>query len=124
MKCVLRSYVVFAIAVGLFGCTQEKAKTATGPPDSAEPVASATKLVSARTVEAGCGSCIYEMPGVDSCKTAVLVDGQHLLVSGDHSDAHPLGLCSAASPAIVTGEVKDGQLVATRLELDTAEPDA
>ncbi len=117
MKCVLRSYVVFAIVVGLFGCSQEKADQAASPTESAGPAASATKLVSARTVEAGCGSCIYEMPGVEGCQLAVKIDGQPYLVTGTTVDAHGAGLCSAAKNAKVTGTIEDETFAATKFEI-------
>lgn len=117
MKCVLRSYVVFAIVVGLFGCSQEKTNQAASPPESAGPAASATTLVSAVAVEAGCASCIYEMPGVEGCKLAVKIDDQPYLVTGSTVDAHGAGLCSAAKNAIVRGTIEDGTFAATQFEI-------
>ena len=80
-------------------------------------MASATKLVSARTVEAGCGSCIYEMPGVEGCQLAVKIDGQPYLVTGTTVDAHGAGLCSAAKNAKVTGTIEDDAFAATQFEI-------
>ena len=40
-----------------------------------------------RTVEAGCGSCIFKMEGVQGCKLAVKFDGKAYLVSGANVDA-------------------------------------
>ena len=84
------------------------------------PVSDPQELV-ARTVEAGCAMCIYEMEGVEKCTLAVKVDGQPYYVTGstifDHGDAHAAdGICMTAREAVVDGKIEDGKVVATRLE--------
>jgi len=79
--------------------------------------------VAARTVEAGCASCIFNMEGVSGCKLAVKIDGKAYLVTGteidDHGDAHgPAGLCVTARKALVTGKVEGEKFVATSFELE------
>ena len=69
------------------------------------------------TVEAGCGSCIFKMPGVQGCKLAVKIDGKPYLVTGASVNAHEAGLCQAAKQATCSGEVKDDTFVATSFEL-------
>ena len=78
--------------------------------------------VSARTVEAGCATCIFNMKGVTGCKLAVKIDGKSYLVEGsridDHGDAHASdGLCNASRQAQVTGHVKGDRFVAKKVEL-------
>ena len=70
-----------------------------------------------KTVEAGCGSCIFEMPGVLGCKLAVKIDGKPYLVTGASVNAHKAGLCRDAKKAKCLGEIKDGMFVATSFEL-------
>ena len=69
------------------------------------------------TVEAGCGSCIFKMPGVEGCKLAVKIDGKPYLVTGADVDAHKAGLCQGAKQATCSGEIKDDTFVATSFEL-------
>jgi len=77
---------------------------------SAEPVDLVT--------EVGCGSCIYEMEGVDECVAAVLIDGSPYLVEGIKGlDAHAVGLCKSTQHARVEGEVKDGVFKAKGIQL-------
>ncbi len=71
----------------------------------------------ARTVEAGCGSCIFDMEGVKGCKLAVKIDGKPYLVTGADVDAHGAGLCSSAKKAKVVGEIEGDKFVATSFEL-------
>ncbi len=73
--------------------------------------------VAARTVEAGCASCIFNMEGVRGCKLAVRIDGKPYLVSGADVDAHGAGLCSSAKKAKVVGKIEGDKFVATSFEL-------
>ncbi len=78
--------------------------------------------VAARTVEAGCATCIFNMEGVRGCKLAVKIDGKPYLVTGaeidDQGDAHgPAGLCVTARKALVSGKVEGEKFVATSFEL-------
>ncbi|MCZ6817169.1 MAG: DUF6370 family protein, partial [Planctomycetota bacterium] len=69
------------------------------------------------TLEAGCGSCIFNMPAVRGCKLAVKIDGKPYLVTGASVNAHQAGLCGAAKQAKCSGEVKDDMFVATKFQL-------
>ncbi len=73
--------------------------------------------VAARTVEAGCASCIFNMEGVRGCKLAVKIDGKPYLVTGADVDAHGAGLCSSAKKAKVVGKIEGDKFVATSFEL-------
>ena len=75
------------------------------------------QTVSARTVQAGCGMCIYEMPHVEGCELAVKIDGQPYLVSGLEVDTHGLGMCNAELTATIVGEVVDDKFAATSFEV-------
>lgn len=105
-------FVVLILAASLFGC-----RPAARSPDHQKPGA-----MSSRTVEAGCATCIFDMPGVTGCKLAVKIDGVAYLVTGssidDHGDAHAAtGLCNASRKAVVEGKVEDGRFVAKKIEL-------
>ncbi len=73
--------------------------------------------VAARTVEAGCATCIFNMEGVRGCKLAVRIDGKPFLVTGADVDAHGAGLCSSAKEAKVVGQIEADKFVATSFEL-------
>lgn len=75
-----------------------------------------------RIVEAGCGECIFEIPGATGCPLAVRIDGRAYLVRGsgidDHGDAHaPDGLCNSARRARVRGRIEGDEFVAEAFEL-------
>lgn len=104
--------VVLVLAAFLFGCR----------PAARSPNHEKLDATSSRTVEAGCATCIFDMPGVTGCKLAVKIDGVAYLVTGssidDHGDAHAAtGLCNASRKAVVEGEVEDGRFVAKKIEL-------
>ncbi len=71
-----------------------------------------------RTVEAGCGSCIFKMEGVQGCKLAVKIDGKAYLVTGADVDAHSAGLCSASKQAKVRGRLDGDTFAASAFELE------
>lgn len=78
--------------------------------------------------QAGCATCIFDMPGVTGCVLAVKIDGQAYLVEGsdidDHGDAHgSAGLCNAARPAVFEGKIVDGKLLATSFALQPQQND-
>ena len=89
---------------------------------SASPPASESMIAIAnRTVEAGCGQCLFGLPG-DGCTLAVRFDGTAYYVSGssidDHGDAHAAdGLCNAIRPAEATGYVRKNRFEADRIVL-------
>ncbi len=69
------------------------------------------------TTEVGCGSCIYDMPGVKGCPLAAKIDGKAMLVTGVSVDAHGLGLCKKAKEAVVAGSVEGDKFVATKVDV-------
>jgi hypothetical protein len=81
---------------------------------------------SLQPVEAGCGACIFEMPGVEDCLLAVKVDGRPYLVEGssidDHGNAHAAdGLCNRQRQAMIIGEIKGDKFIAAHFELQSLE---
>ncbi len=70
-----------------------------------------------RTVQAGCGSCIFHMEGVKGCKLAVKVDGKPYLVTGAAVNAHTSGLCGSEKTAEVRGKIQGDKFVATSFKL-------
>lgn len=85
----------------------------TEPKTSAQP----KETASSQILVAGCGGCIFDMKGVDSCALAVKVEGKAYLVTGAQVNAHASGLCSEGKQAVVEGKVKGDRFVATRFEL-------
>ena len=70
-----------------------------------------------------CGVCVYGMEG-EGCPVAAEVGGKKYFITfadGKAFDTHGLGLCKADTnaKAKVSGEVKDGTLVLSSLELLT-----
>ncbi len=81
-----------------------------------------TRSVESRIVEAGCATCIFDMPGVSGCQLAVKIDDKFYLVAGSdidaHGDAHaPSGLCMTARKAKTTGRIEGNRFVATSFAL-------
>lgn len=75
-----------------------------------------------RTVEAGCATCMFEMPGVEGCVLAVRIEGKPYLVKGseidDHGDAHAAdGFCNAVRQAHVEGRIENDTFMVTKMEL-------
>lgn len=84
--------------------------------------------VSERTVTAACGMCVFHQTPALGCYWAVEIDGAYYAVAGptppDH-DAHgPGGMCTTARQAVVAGELRGAQLVATKFELLPLDPAA
>lgn len=106
------------------GCAKQEEKplpaepptTQTGAASVSAPLVQLASLDGV-SVEAGCGLCIYGMPGVDGCVPAVVIEGQPLLMTGIEMDLHDHGLCTEAAQAVVSGEVKDGTFVATQFDI-------
>jgi hypothetical protein len=84
----------------------------------ADAVGSTVKAVAgAKTVQAGCGMCIFKMDGVKSCQLAVKVDGKPYLVTGSDVNAHEAGLCDKAIDAEVVGDVEGDKFAVTAFTL-------
>ena len=104
--------VSLGAALALGGCSQT-AQTETPATATAEVV-----TLRSETVEIACGMCVYGMTGVQGCKLAAKIDnGDPVLVTGSDLDLHEHKLCSAASDAVVTGEVEGDTLVVTAVEI-------
>jgi hypothetical protein len=73
------------------------------------------------TLDVACGRCVFEMEGVQGCPWAAEIEGRHYLIRGplptDHSTHAPDGICNMTRQAVVDGELRDGELLATRFEL-------
>ena len=123
---LMKSLLSALVAFSLLGCTTGSHEHGDHPHGDAHPEASpapdnergdAALSGDAKTVEVACASCIYEMPGVSGCKLAAKIDGKPVLVTGTAFDAHKSGLCSGAKQAIVKGELRGGEFVATEVKL-------
>lgn len=110
------------LMIALTGCKKEETPAATGPslPTISESDAPSVMVASFenRSLEVGCGKCIYEMPGVDDCTPAVKINGVPFLLTGVDLAAHDEGLCEAAKTAVVSGKVEDGKFVATDVSIE------
>jgi hypothetical protein len=75
-------------------------------------------------VTVGCGACIFEMENVHNCPWAAEIDGKHHLIVGEVPKGHDShaaeGICSMRREAIVSGELRDGTLVVSSMELQPA----
>ena len=102
--------IVVTLVPGFAGCRS--------PSDySATEGTAVTQTLAKQTVEAGCGSCIFNMQGVEGCELAVRIDGKPYLVTGADVDAHGSGLCRAAKEAKAVGKIEGDKFVATSFEL-------
>jgi hypothetical protein len=72
------------------------------------------KMITNQTVEAGCGMCIYKMPGVKGCHLAALIDGKPYLVQGAEWPNHDF--CDRKVQAVVTGKLEGDTFIVTTLE--------
>ncbi|MBW2274964.1 MAG: hypothetical protein JRG96_16980 [Deltaproteobacteria bacterium] len=72
-------------------------------------------------LDVACGSCVFEMEGVQGCPWAAEIEGRHYLIRGpipeDHSSHAPDGICNMTRQAVIEGELRGGELLATRMEL-------
>jgi hypothetical protein len=81
------------------------------------PAAETAKGGDVQKVSAACGSCVYQMKGVEGCQTAVKIDGKTYVVTGAKTDAMSSGLCAGEKPAEVTGKIEGDKFVATSFKL-------
>jgi hypothetical protein len=72
------------------------------------------KTITNQAVEAGCGMCIYKMPGVKGCHLAALIDGKPYLVQGAEWPNHDF--CDRKVQAVVTGKLEGDKFIVTSLE--------
>ncbi len=122
------SVLITCAALVVAGCSTKSESGAEKKPTAApatQPAGGASAAPSVtvaslkdQKVEVGCALCIYSMPGVDSCQTAVMVDGTPMLVKGIDVDLHDHGLCEDSAEAIVSGEVKGTTVMLTKLEFE------
>src|SRR5690606_24286023 len=108
-----RLTALFAVTL-LGGCATEV------PPKQEQP-AVAERTITARTVRAACGSCLFDMPR-KGCFWAVEIDGVYYAAKGGalpkgHSSHAPDGMCNVERQATVEGTIVGDELVATRFDL-------
>lgn len=110
------------LVVGLSGCAGgdgvQHGATESPAVSSDAPNVVSTKL-EAQTLEVACGVCIYGMEG-KGCPIAADVNGEKIYISfADGATVGTIGeeICEGKEHAKVTGEVKDGKLVVSSLEL-------
>ena len=108
--------VIALLGIG-FGPSGQPAKDQTkpsGPPAAdakeAQPLASADALKAAsvkreRTMDVGCGKCMLNIQGMDSCEAAVKVGGKAYEITGAYIDPARTGLCKALRKARVVGRL-------------------
>lgn len=72
------------------------------------------RQITAAHLEFGCGVCIYNMPGVEGCPLAVVIDGTPRLVDGFEWPVHDY--CDRKCHAIATGTLEGGRFKATSVE--------
>jgi hypothetical protein len=102
------------------GETQKSPSTAPGEGASGMlPTAPEIKVAALQDqeIEVGCAKCTYKLPGVEGCTTAVVVSGVPMVVGGLDVSAHDHRFCSGAGQAVVSGEVKGTEFVASKFEL-------
>ena len=118
MKTTLTLLIALTISLGTLGCKKETPSEIT--PSSETTTTEATVVADGAftgTVEVACGSCIYGIKDAAGCPMAAKVNGTELLVENTGISAMKTGLCSASQQATVTGDIKDGKLMATSFEL-------
>ena len=103
----LMALMAACIAVAVSGCTKEPQAQTSGTTPT---------VALARSLEVGCGMCIYDMEGMGGCELAAKVDGKTVLVTGVDVDLHDEDLCSAPKNAMVTGTVEGDKLVVTEVK--------
>lgn len=116
MREVIMTSLCLALAVLVSGCKESPPQQET----KTEPVVKSAEVIAeldAKTVEVGCGMCIFQMEDVQGCKLAVKVDGQPYLVSDSTIDAHTSGLCTSAKQAQVTGTLYSDRFAARDVKL-------
>lgn len=114
MKLLTPILLVAVLTLSACSSTPETEEPAKQP--KAQPAATSDPSGS-QTAEAGCGSCIFKMPGVKGCKLAVKVEGKAYLVKGANIKAHKAGLCSGSKQAKLEGKVEGDAFVVTSFEL-------
>lgn len=92
-----------------------------GSPAEDSKEITAEQLVEGVHVEAGCGTCLFEMEG-DACELAVKINGKGYFVDGatldEFGDAHAAdGLCNKTAKAHVRGEIEGDRFTAHSFEL-------
>ncbi len=108
--CLVSIGTVLTLGVALGGCSQT--------PKTETAATSEVVTLRSETVEVACGMCVYGMTGVQGCQLAAKIgNGDPILVTGSDLDLHEHELCSAASDAVVTGEVEGDTLVVTAVEI-------
>ena len=77
-------------------------------PAGTQPSADALKAASVkreRTMDVGCGKCMLNIQGMESCEAAVKVAGKAYEITGAYIDPTETGLCKALRKARVLGRL-------------------
>ncbi len=115
--------LVCAIALGLLGCEKPAANAPVdGTTATATAMATATatpttvngRVFTAEHLEFGCGACIYNMPGVEGCPLAVVIDGTPHLVDGFEWPVHDY--CDRKCHASASGTLQSDRFSATSVK--------
>lgn len=73
------------------------------------------------TVTVACANCVFHMEGAVGCPFAAEIDGKHFMIQGRVPEGHeshaPDGICNMPRRAKVDGQLRDGKLITTRMEL-------
>ena len=111
---------IVSAAFFLAGCQDNKTDSHSDHSQKKTPVEAVTPSanVSSQVVDAGCGSCTYNVAGVEGCETWVNIDNKKLKVTGVDHNTHKSGLCkSGKHQAKVTGSIQGDKFVASSLEV-------
>ena len=77
--------------------------------------------LAASVVEAGCPTCIYDLPGVEDCRLAAKIDDEFYLMVDSDIDAHaPSGLCKSARKAKATRKIERDKFVTKSFALNSS----
>jgi hypothetical protein len=85
-----------------------------------EPV----RVFNQEAITVACGSCVFEMEGVEGCPLAAEIDGEYYLVRGalpEHDSHEADGICNMKRSAIVDGELRGEFLVVSKIEFVPAD---
>lgn len=107
-------------ALALVACSEKAPeKTAGTTTEDAAPDV-APKPLAEGEYEVGCRWCQFDDPGLDHCQMGIVVDGKHYALTGEGVPAmpHDAGLCEETGKAVVAGEIRGDEVVATKFELE------
>lgn len=101
----------------LASCSKEEVSTDDTKKEKKFSAATVEVPADAKVYEVGCGLCVFDAEGAESCESYVMIDGKTIPITGNALDAHESGLCNFKGTAHLAGEVKDGKFVATYMKI-------